>query len=108
MAKLPKRVGNVKRKERRAASWERGQDRKAARRNDQKQHEEINRQCHQRGEPTPAEARYAERRAYRRIVAALRKRFGTCVRSHPCYRPYGHKGKCGKLTQTEMRMAGEL
>lgn len=110
MAKLPKRTGNTKRKERRAASWQRGQERKSARRSAQAERERVNSDYRKRGEPTPAEKRYRQRRAYRRVVQFLRAQYGTCVRSYPetCHRPYGHKGQCGNLTQTEIRMAAKI
>lgn len=110
MAKLPKRVGNQNRKARRAESWVRGQERKKVRRERQAERERTNREYRARGELTPSQIARRQRRAYRNVVQYLRKQFGTCVRAHPdiCYRPYGHKGRCGQLTQTEIKMAGQI
>lgn len=108
MAKLPKRCGNVKRKERRSASWQRTQERKSTRRSAQMARERVNREYRQRGEPTPAETAYERRRAYRRMVTVLRKAHGICARTLACQRPGSHKGQCGKLTQTEIRSADKL
>lgn len=60
---LPKRCVNDKLKERRAASWKRGQERKAARRQAQKLAEARNRQLRAQGLPTPWEAAKERARA---------------------------------------------
>jgi len=53
--KLPKRVGSIRLKERRAASWTRSQVRKTTRQKAQNERHAVNQQRATRGEPTPWE-----------------------------------------------------
>lgn len=54
---LPKRVTNANLKARRAASWERGQVRKAERRAEQARQEQINKELRAQGLPTAHQAK---------------------------------------------------
>lgn len=59
---LPKRVGNVRAKERRHASWARCQIRKEARRVAAAEHSRANRRRIERGEPSSRDVRRENRR----------------------------------------------
>lgn len=100
--KLPKRIKNTKRKEQRKASWMRGQERKEARRKAQAERERINREHRSRGELTPAEQAYRQRRNRRRALAHIT---ANGCRTTDCQRPKAHKGKHGEPTKTEMAAA---
>lgn len=101
--KLPKRIKNAHRKAARAASYARTQERKKQRREAQAERERINREYRSRGEPTPAQQAYRERRAKRRALAHIAA--NGCRKTKDCQRPKDHKGKHGKPTKTEMSTA---
>lgn len=61
MGKLPKRVTNVKAKEKRARSWAKSQEKKKVRIAEQKKREEKNRELGTTGKQRANEARKAER-----------------------------------------------
>lgn len=69
-----KRMGNAALKARRAASWTRGQRRKAARVKAQTEREVLNQARRADGEPTPWELAKAKRQARRAEDPAVQKR----------------------------------
>lgn len=100
--KSSKKPASEKRKSARAASRNRGEERKAERRTAQAERAKINREHRARGEATPAEAAYLERRDRRRALAHIASRGCPTV---TCGRTRDHKGKHGEPTKTEMASA---